>query len=151
MSPGQAPLLVVATLVERESESGRPEVFLARRAPGCRDEGLWELPGGKVEPGEDSEAALIREIREELGVGIGILGSCARYEGEIRGRPVVFMVFPSSFDGAPEPTGSHDRLAFFSAEEALALELAPLDRPALDDWATSRIGRDPARRPRCGV
>lgn len=46
----------------------RPRRLLAaRRSPGERHPGRWELPGGKVEPGEQPEAALVREIREELG------------------------------------------------------------------------------------
>ncbi len=43
-------------------------VLLARRPEGKPMAGLWEFPGGKVEPGETPEAALIRELQEELGI-----------------------------------------------------------------------------------
>ena len=43
-------------------------VLLARRPEGKSMAGLWEYPGGKVEPGETPEAALIRELQEELGI-----------------------------------------------------------------------------------
>jgi 8-oxo-dGTP diphosphatase len=49
-------------------------VLLAKRPPGRPLAGLWEFPGGKVERGETPEAALIRELEEEL--GISIAGKC---------------------------------------------------------------------------
>jgi 8-oxo-dGTP diphosphatase len=62
-------LVVACALVDAD---GR--VLLAKRPPGRPLEGLWEFPGGKVERGETPEAALIRELEEEL--GINIAGKC---------------------------------------------------------------------------
>jgi len=45
-------------------------VLIAQRPPGKVMAGLWEFPGGKVEPGERPEDALIRELKEELGIGV---------------------------------------------------------------------------------
>ncbi|RTZ80514.1 MAG: hypothetical protein DSZ01_02110, partial [Gammaproteobacteria bacterium] len=45
-------------------------VLLARRPEGVHQGGLWEFPGGKVEPGESVRQALERELEEELGIGI---------------------------------------------------------------------------------
>ncbi|MEA5159384.1 (deoxy)nucleoside triphosphate pyrophosphohydrolase [Cereibacter johrii] len=47
---------------------GDGRVLLAQRPEGKSLAGLWEFPGGKVEPGESPEAALIRELKEELGI-----------------------------------------------------------------------------------
>ncbi len=46
------------------------KVLLTQRMPGAHLEGVWEFPGGKVEPGEAPEEALVRELREEIGVGV---------------------------------------------------------------------------------
>lgn len=66
-----ASIVLVAAVALVDSD-GR--VLVARRPAGKSMPGLWEFPGGKVEPGETPEAALIRELDEEL--GIDITASC---------------------------------------------------------------------------
>jgi 8-oxo-dGTP diphosphatase len=58
-------LVLVAAVVLVDAD-GR--ILLAQRPEGKAMAGLWEFPGGKVEPGETPEAALIRELHEELGI-----------------------------------------------------------------------------------
>nr|WP_314433311.1 (deoxy)nucleoside triphosphate pyrophosphohydrolase [uncultured Brevundimonas sp.] len=58
-------LVVAVALVDVD---GR--VLIAKRPEGKKLAGLWEFPGGKVEPGERPEAALIRELHEELGINV---------------------------------------------------------------------------------
>ncbi|MFL1461330.1 bifunctional GNAT family N-acetyltransferase/(deoxy)nucleoside triphosphate pyrophosphohydrolase [Roseococcus sp. DSY-14] len=65
-APAAKPLLLVVACALVDVE-GR--VLLARRPPGKPMAGLWEFPGGKLHEGETPEAALIRELREELGIG----------------------------------------------------------------------------------
>ncbi len=63
-APGPGVLHVVAGLLR----DPRGRVLLAQRPPGKHLAGLWEFPGGKLEPGELPLAALTRELREELGI-----------------------------------------------------------------------------------
>ncbi|MDR7035652.1 8-oxo-dGTP diphosphatase [Methylobacterium sp. BE186] len=66
---GPAPLrLLLVVAVALVDADGR--VLLAQRPPGKQLAGLWEFPGGKVEPGERPEATLIRELAEELGIAV---------------------------------------------------------------------------------
>jgi 8-oxo-dGTP diphosphatase len=65
--PGAKPLLLVAACALIDID-GR--VLLARRPEGKKMAGLWEFPGGKLNPGETPEAALIRERKEELGIDV---------------------------------------------------------------------------------
>ncbi|MBX3568795.1 MAG: (deoxy)nucleoside triphosphate pyrophosphohydrolase [Rhizobiaceae bacterium] len=65
MSETPLPILLVAACALVDAD-GR--VLLAQRPPGKQLAGMWEFPGGKVEPGETPEACLVRELREEIGV-----------------------------------------------------------------------------------
>ena len=60
-------LVVAVALIDPD---GR--ILIAQRPEGKQLAGLWEFPGGKIEPGESADAALKREIQEELGVDISI-------------------------------------------------------------------------------
>jgi 8-oxo-dGTP diphosphatase len=68
MSAGSSrPLVLVVACVLLDAE-GR--VLIARRPKGRSLAGLWEFPGGKIEAGEEPEDAVVRELREELGIAI---------------------------------------------------------------------------------
>ncbi len=64
---GQKPILLVAAIALVDAD-GR--VLIAQRPKGKHLEGLWEFPGGKLRNGETPEAALIRELNEELGIDV---------------------------------------------------------------------------------
>jgi 8-oxo-dGTP diphosphatase len=64
----EMPLLVTAAVI-----SDGEKILITRRPDDKRHPGLWEFPGGKVDPGESPEEALCREIREELDVEVKVL------------------------------------------------------------------------------
>jgi 8-oxo-dGTP diphosphatase len=66
--PAGLPLLLVAAAALIDTD-GR--ILLAQRPPGKDMAGLWEFPGGKLQAGETPEAALVRELHEELGIETG--------------------------------------------------------------------------------
>ncbi|MES2096243.1 MAG: (deoxy)nucleoside triphosphate pyrophosphohydrolase, partial [Pseudomonadota bacterium] len=83
-------LVVAAALTDR-----RGRVLVAERPQGKEFAGLWEFPGGKVEPGETPKAALARELHEELGIGIDA-AHCApvTFASEPRGqRRLVLLLY----------------------------------------------------------
>jgi mutator protein MutT len=79
---------VVAAVIERDGL-----VLIAQRKQGGQHALKWEFPGGKVEVGEAPEAAVVRELKEELGVTAHVDGEIARYEYQYSGRMPILLIF----------------------------------------------------------
>ena len=82
--------VVAAALLD---DDGR--ILLQQRAPGRAMAGLWEFPGGKVEEGELPEAALARELEEELGIGIAagdVVPACFA-SAPVGGRHMILLLY----------------------------------------------------------
>ena len=74
-------------------ENARGEFLLARRPQHLHQGGLWEFPGGKVEPGEDIRTALDRELHEELGITAKIARPLLRVRHDYPDKPVLLDVW----------------------------------------------------------
>lgn len=130
VKPRRILLVAACALVDAD---GR--ILLAQRPEGKSLAGLWEFPGGKVEPGETPEETLIRELDEELGITTKIpclapltfashtyddfhllmpLYVCRRFEGTAHGREgqVVKWVRPKSLRDYPMPPADEPLIPF---------------------------------------
>lgn len=122
-APGSSLVHVVAGILR--DPGGR--VLLAQRPEGKQHAGCWEFPGGKVEPGETPEAALTRELREELGIRVRV----GRRRIAIPHAPIRLDVREiESFEGHPR-SREHQRLRWIEPERVDRTLLPPADRPAL--------------------
>jgi 8-oxo-dGTP diphosphatase len=121
------PLVVVAAVVR---DGGR--ILACRRGPGRDAAGRWEFPGGKVETGETPEAALQREITEELGVSIHVGELLDRSVTTVGDRAIDLACYACSPDGAvPVVSTDHDELRWVEPRDLEALDWADADRPAV--------------------
>lgn len=121
MTTSSRTLQVVAAVIVRDGA-----VLACRRAPHKDAAGRWEFPGGKVEPGETPEAALARELREELGVQVRV--------GSLLDRSTTGTVdlagYATALAGeAPVASTDHDALEWRSTDDLAGLDWADADRP----------------------
>jgi 8-oxo-dGTP diphosphatase len=137
---GDGPEVVVGAAIVRDGM-----LLAARRTEPEHLAGGWELTGGKVEPGESDEDALVREVREELGVGVR-LG--ARVGGDWPlGRYVLRVWLATIVDGGePAPIEQHDAVQWVALAAAANVDWLAGDRePALAAAAAALAGDDPSR------
>jgi len=77
-------------------------ILITQRPPGKALAGRWEFPGGKIHDGEEAYAALVRELREELGVDVSSAERLMRYAVDYPGRTVrLDMWIVTAWTGAP--------------------------------------------------
>lgn len=115
--PAEVPTLTVVAAVIRGPD-GR--ILIARRAANADQGGLWEFPGGKLEPGESQLAGLRRELREELGIVVTAAAPLLHVSHRYPHRQVHLQVFEvTAWQG--EPTGCEGQpLRWVAPDELLA-------------------------------
>jgi 8-oxo-dGTP diphosphatase len=124
-------ILIVVAAALRNSD-GR---FLLQKRPENKVmAGLWEFPGGKIEPGETPEAALVRELKEELAIEVestNLHANCFA-SAPLGDRQLLLLLYIcSQWRGEPQPMESPE-LGWFTVQEMRSLNMPPADLPLLD-------------------
>jgi 8-oxo-dGTP diphosphatase len=123
-TPDTRALVVGAAVIQ----GGR--LLAARRTTPPETAGRWELPGGKVDPGETASHALIREVEEELGCTVAVGLWLDRAE-PIGTSHVLHVAVCRVSVGSPLPGDDHDELRWLAPDELDALDWLEPDRPFL--------------------
>ena len=123
------PIRVVCAVIE----DGDRRVLLAQRPAHKHLGSKWEFAGGKLEPGETPEAALVREIKEELGCDIEIRRALAPFThdyGSVMIEMLPFLCALRPESGAPHPH-EHIALTWIALPDIEHVDLAPADWPVV--------------------
>ena len=110
-------------------ENGR--LLLAQRAHPPELAGQWELPGGKVEIGEQPDAALVRELREELGIDV-VVGHRVGADVPLPGG-LVLCAFAATVVSGTASALEHAALRWVDAAELHSIDLVAADREWIAD------------------
>lgn len=111
-------------------ENGR--ILAAQRPDGARLGGLWEFPGGKVEPDESPKEALVREIREELGCEVSVGDALATTEHRYDFGTISLQTFYCRLLTGTPMASEHQALRWLTVDEFASVTWAPADLPALE-------------------
>ena len=128
--------VVGGAVVDSLANPGR--LLVARRTAPPQFAGMWEFPGGKVEPRESAEQALHRELLEELGVHVRLGGELEAGSASgwpLNERAAMRVWFAELADGEPRPLQDHDELRWIdlgNRREVLALPWIPADLPIVE-------------------
>jgi 8-oxo-dGTP diphosphatase len=124
--PGRKIINVVCAIIEKD---GR--ILAARRSDAQPHGGFWEFPGGKIDPGEDENAAIIREIREELGITVSVKKRLSPVTFNYPDKTVTLIPFIcAAGPKTPRPL-EHAEIRWVDESEAQGLSWLPPDAEIL--------------------
>ncbi len=121
---------VVAAIIHRDGA-----YFATQRGYG-EFEGMWEFPGGKIEPGESRKVALRREIREELGVDIVIENLLCTTEYDYSSFHLTMHCYLCSVASGEIELREHKSARWLTAETLDSVEWLPADKDVIDKLIT---------------
>ena len=131
-SPSEWPTVhVVAAALFRDDPVQGLQLFVARRGPGRRHAGLWELPGGQVEAGETEPQALVREIQEELKVEIRLQQRLGEATVPAAGVRVRMGAWRAEITSGEPVLIDHDEARWVRPADFEELSWAPADIPLI--------------------
>jgi 8-oxo-dGTP diphosphatase len=122
------PLRLSVKMIVRD-ESGRC-LLLKRSMSSKGNPGKWDFPGGKIDPGEAFNDALIREVAEETGLAVSILGVAGTAESELSTSKVVYLILEGRLEsGQVRLSNEHDDSLWVDPQELPTVDLADQFRP----------------------
>jgi 8-oxo-dGTP diphosphatase len=127
----QLPGLMIVVAAALINQAG--QVLVQRRPAGKMMAGLWEFPGGKIEPGETPETALARELGEELGIAVDTahLAPAVFASEPLAGRHMLLLLYICrSWSGTPRALDA-EQLQWCLPESLHGLDMPPADRPLI--------------------
>ncbi len=136
-----------------DSLAAPSRLLAARRTAPPQFAGMWEFPGGKIEPEENAEHALHRELDEELGVRVRLGDELEGTSAEgwpLNERAAMRVWFAEVLDGEPRPLQDHDELRWVDLQnrgEVLDLPWIPADLPIVEALLATVSGRMDAVNP----
>ncbi len=126
-------LSVVAAVIEQDGQ-----FLVTRRLPGVHLGGLWEFPGGKLDPAEEHDSALRRELREELGVDVTVGELVHQTIHAYPERTVALFFYRCALRGVPRPQLGQD-MRWVARQELPQLGFPPADTELIDRLVKSDV------------
>jgi mutator protein MutT len=126
-------LSVVAAVIEQDGQ-----FLVTRRLPGVHLGGMWEFPGGKMDPAEEHDTALRRELREELGVDVTVGELVHQTTHAYPERTVALFFYRCALRGVPHPQLGQD-MRWVTRQELPHLGFPPADVELIDRLVKSDV------------
>ena len=117
------PIKVVCGIIGKDGHA-----FIARRKAGKALAGFWEFPGGKLEKDEPPEAALIRELQEELGMQVKVLDFFGSSVYDYKTLSIELIAYNCNFISASYKLTDHDEAKFVKPADLLKYKISPADQ-----------------------